>query len=570
MPLPLDQAGVAGERVVRQLAEAMLFERLVEAQTSSHRGRTLFAWADGDRSFRGIGYSGAFDRIRLLAGSVQASRDGRSWRAAELDELVACLPSDDKVRARLLHELRRTTELCGWNAENLPGRSRRNLPYGALDGALDEGHAYHPCFKARTGFSNADHRDFGPEAGARFQLVWLLVRRSEVEQRLPCGEVAFWSAELGGAAWLELCGRCCEHQASLSDYALVPVHPWQWRSLRATLLAPWLNDGTAICLGEAGPFYAASQSIRTLGNAEIPQAANVKLAMNMSNSSSLRTLEPHSVCTAPLLSCWLKQTVAADALFASDYPLEVLEEYAGIIAGKSGPLAGQLAAIWRRSPSAGLQPGEQAVPFNALMVTEQDGRPFIDDWVARFGLDAWLAQLLRVAVLPVWHLLVGHGVATEAHGQNMVLVHRDGWPVRLILRDFHDSVEYVPGYLRDTAELPDFLALDPIYAARGVDEFYWMERVESLGELVADALFVFNLAEVAHLLQARYGHAETAFWAQVRTLLADYARDTGLQQRQAMLGLDRPIFATDPLLSRKLGTGRTSLPVANALFSPDV
>ncbi|TIN17865.1 MAG: hypothetical protein E5Y59_07765, partial [Mesorhizobium sp.] len=85
------------------------------------------------------------------------------------------------------------------------------------------------------------------------------------------------------------------------------------------------------------------------------------------------------------------------------------------------------------------------------------------DWVEQHGLDAWLDKLVATVVMPVFHLLVGHGIATEAHGQNLILIHRDGWPVRLAMRDFHDSVEYVPGFLRDPSTVPDFLALNPAY-----------------------------------------------------------------------------------------------------------
>lgn len=566
MPLPLDRQGQPRERVVRQLAEAMLYERLVDASETHEGNRTFFDWTGAGRAFRALGFRGAFDRVRLLTDSIEVQ--DRTWRAAGIADLVACLPG--RNLDRLKAELERTAELCARNDGQVRHLSRRGLAYAALEGALDEGHAYHPCFKARTGFSDVDHDSFGPESGSRFQLAWLAVARGEVRQNLPCGDREFWQQELDAETWALIDGWRAGRGIAWDSHALLPMHPWQWRKIGPTALAPWLADGTAVFLGFAGPDYVASQSIRTLINADRPHAANIKLPLSMVNSSSLRTLEPHSVCTAPVVSQWLREIVGNDPLFADTYPLTILDEYAGIIAGRDGPLAGQVAAIWRRSTLADLVPGEAAVPFNALMVTERDGRPFIDDWIARHGLDAWLDQLLRVAVLPVWHLLVGHGIATESHGQNMVLVHRDGWPVRLVLRDFHDSVEYVPSFLRDPARVPDFLSLDPAYAKGDADEFYWMERVESLGELVADALFVFNLAEVAHLLATRYGLPEVRFWQTVRAIVATYAQDTGLSARQARLGLDRTVITTDALLARKLGIARTSHDVANALFSPDV
>ncbi len=569
MPLPLDLPGRPDERVVRQLVEAVLYEGLVEATVTGDGAQLAFAWSDGLKRFRCAGVKGAFGRIRLAAGSVESkSRDG-AWHAATLDELVAGLPASVEDRRRLLGELQSTLVHCSWNDRNLRQGSRHDLGFAALEGALHEGHAYHPCFKARTGFSESDNRDFGPEAGNRFQLGWLLVKRSEISQRLPVDEAAFWLAELGAEVFALLDRERARLGLAWDDYNLLPLHPWQWTSLRDTLLAPWLADGTAHFAGIAGDRYTASQSIRTLLNADRPGAANVKLSMNMSNSSSLRTIEPHSVCTAPVISRWLGDVVAGDPLFETTYPLVVLEEYAGIIAGRDGPLAGQLAAIWRRSVTSVLADGEQAVPFNALMATEHDGRPFIDEWVRRHGFRNWLGQLLEVAILPVWHLLVGHGIATEAHGQNMVLIHRDGWPVRLVLRDFHDSVEYVPGFLRDPNKVPDFLALDPAYRDALPDQYYWMEDVETLGELVTDALFAFNLAEVSHLLQTFYGLREADFWTAVRRMLAEYAASHGLGARQDQLGLTRQTLTAEALLARKLNTGRSSHAVPNPLSTPD-
>ncbi|WP_395448522.1 IucA/IucC family protein [Aminobacter sp. UC22_36] len=569
MPLPLDLPGRPDERVVRQLVEAALYEGLVEMTVTGDGAQLTFAWWDGDKRFRCEGVKGAFGRIRLSAGSVESeSRDG-AWQAATLDELVASLPASVEDKRRLLGELYSTVAHCSWNDRNLRQGSRRDLGFAALEGALHEGHAYHPCFKARTGFSESDHRDFGPEAGNSFQLAWLLVKRSEVSQRLPVDEAAFWIAELGTEVFAQLDRERARLGLAWNDYCLLPLHPWQWQSLRDTLLSPWLEDGTAHFAAIAGDRYTASQSIRTLLNADRPEAANVKLSMNMSNSSSLRTIEPHSVCTAPDISRWLGALVADDPLFETTYPLVVLDEYAGIIAGRDGPLAGQLAAIWRRSVTSTLGDGEQAVPFNALMATEHDGRPFIDEWVRRHGFRNWLGQLLGVAILPAWHLLVGHGIATEAHGQNMVLVHRDGWPVRLVLRDFHDSVEYVPHFLREPDQAPDFLALDPAYRTALPDQYYWMEDVETLGELVTDALFVFNLAEVSHLLQTFYGLDEADFWQAVRRMLADYAATHGLGARQDQLGLARPTITAEALLARKLNTGRSSHAVANPLSTPD-
>ncbi|WP_041358115.1 IucA/IucC family protein [Methylorubrum extorquens] len=553
-------------RVLRQLAEAVLFEGLAEREPIRDlTGR--IAWRLGSRRFRAAGTLGPFGRPRLDPGSVEMAGEAGTWAPADLATLVEALPAAPEHRTRLLAELRQTVELCRWNAQNLSPPERRALPFAALDAALWEGHPYHPSFKARTGFSLEDHRRYGPEAAAPFRLEWLAVRRDTIALALPSPEDGFWRAELGGEGDV-LASRLAAAGHSLDTHTLLPVHPWQMRRLEEEALRPWLAEGRAVALGTAGPRYVASQSLRTLHNLDDPSAASVKLALAVVSTSSLRILNPHFVLTGPALSDWLAGLVAADP--ALQGRVTVLREYAAALADRNGPLAGQLAAIWRESPR--LVPSEAAVPFNALAVCEADGSPFIAPWLERYGRDAWLDRLVTVAVLPAWHLLAGHGVALEAHGQNMILVHRDGWPDRVILRDFHESAEYAPDFVTSPERVPDFGAIDPAHAGPADDRFHAMRSAATLAELVTDSLFVFNLGEITRLLQRRHGLDEAGFWRRLGQRLRHHATEHGLEARFARLEVEVPWLRVEALLSRKLGLGEAggSLLAPNALFpSPD-
>ncbi len=551
MPLPLDLPGRPDDRVLRQLTGALLFEGLVDAQRTLENGVIRFAWTLGGRAFRCTALVGPFGRIRPLPASVEMQTADDTWSPAALNEMVSCLPGTGITRGKLLGEMRQTIDFCTWNDRNLPRRDRRALPYALLEGALDEGHPYHPCYKARSGFSLADHAIYGPEAAKPFRLVWLLVARRHLRQALPGNEAAFWQDELGQETWLLLQSRQAELGLDADDFGLVPMHPFQWRDLKDTHLADWIAAGDVHCLGVAGDAYTATQSVRSLINTDRPLAASIKLPLNIVNTSSRRTLEPHSVCTAPVISAWIAGIVAGDAHFAETYPLTILEEYAGIIADAGLGLEGQIGAIWRENAEATLLPGESVVPFNALMMVENDGRPFVDDWIRRFGLMPWINRLIEVAVLPVWHLLVHHGIAVEAHGQNMLLVHRDGWPVRLILRDFHESIEFSAAFLRDPEKAPDFAMLHPLYSEAEPDQFYWTDNPDSLRELVMDTLFIYNLSEISHLFDQCYGLPEERFWQRVEAVLSAYAQTHGTA-RLTLLGHDQPEILTESLLTRKL------------------
>ena len=538
----------AGARVSRQLAEALLFEGLAQFTADAARGEIV--WRLCALTFRAQGRIGPFGRPRLDAGTLERSEGRGVWRKAEAADLVEALPAQPDIRARLSAELAQTVELCRWNAGALPRLDRRALPFTRLDAALDEGHTYHPAFKARTGFTLKDHRRYGPEAAEPFRLPWLAIRRDFVNMVLPEPEPLFRQRLLGADA--DRIERALGPDG-LRSHALMPVHPWQLDHLRRGPFAHWLRDGRAVELGEAGRRYRPSQSLRTLHDADDPAAPSVKLAMSVVSTSSLRILDPHFVLTAPALSRWLCEIVAGDPLLGGG-ALTLLPENAAILADRAGPLAGQLACIWRESPR--LSPGEAAVPFNALGAREPDGRLFVADWLAAHGgAERWLARLVEVAVLPVWHLLLAHGVALEAHGQNMILVHRDGWPERVILRDFHESAEYVRDFVRAPGRIPDFGAIDPAHAGPADDRFHEMRSPEVLAELVTDSLFVFSLAELTHALARHHGLDEAAFWPALGERLARHAAEHALEERLAALKLGENHLRVESLLRRKLGAG---------------
>lgn len=545
--------------MLRQLVEALLFERLASWSSELHPPH---GGVDRNVSFR-VGSSwyrcrariGAFGRVRVVNGSVRKVTHRRphdvGWR-----ELLNDLPGSLTQKAEIAAELENTARLCRWNLEQLPalGRSRRELDYDQLESLLHEGHPYHPCFKSRSGFSVADHAAYGPEAGNAFGLRWIAVRRSSLRQQLPAPEHEF----LGASVWSRLTRACEQARAPVDQFGVLPVHPWQWQqlqtqpALRAALARRELVD-LELELG----CYRATQSVRTLLPAGDPAGDHVKLPLALRVSSSLRTLQPETVHAAPAISAWLKALIEGDPYFAEVAGTVVLAEHGSAAYSPSSPetaeLESNLAAIWREPVAAHLRAGEAALPFNALFAVEADGRPFVAPWLERHGLRAWLERLLRVTLLPLWRLLVEHGVALEAHGQNLVLFHRDGMPERLALRDFHDSLEYVPSFLKEPELAPDFSRIDPRFAAAAPGRHYAMSSVVELRDLFVDTVMIFNLSELSWLLEREYAFSEVEFWRLARGVIAEYGRsrwhDTA---RAARVGLGAAYVHTESLFKARL------------------
>ncbi|GLQ32863.1 siderophore biosynthesis protein IucA [Litoribrevibacter albus] len=566
--------------------EALLFEQVIDYQfTPRTDAPGVFTFSLGDIDYQARGYIAGFSRIRLDQDSVvKCSSDAEHTASPELSDILNALPTTPAIKRKLSEQLAQTIYLCQWNAEHLPPRGRRaELDYPTLESQLDEGHPYHPCFKARTGFSVADHQAYGPECASPIQLHWLAVRRDLISQSLPpifscvpsspeqspqeqspqeqsssaLDDLHFWQQEIGLPGWLDLQQRMNTARLSWRDYTLLPIHPWQWHNLKTKALAEPLATDELVHLGAAGDLYQATISVRSLINISRPEKATIKLPMNMINTSSLRKLTPHSVCSAPAISHWLHQVVSKDQFF-QQHPLILLNEFAGILVEDQGDhwqsvLSGQLGVIFRESLFPYLKPQQQALPFTAIYAQEHDDQPLIQPWIERYGLENWFSQLIDVAVIPVWHLLVKHGLAVEAHGQNMVLVHQDGRPQALILRDFHESVEYVEDYLAEPALKPDFEQLNPCYREAPDNEYYWMSSVEALRELIIDTLFVFNLSELACVFERHFDVTETSFWQTIYQRLQAYAKQGHCSQsRLDRMPINQREISTESLIAKKL------------------
>ncbi|NTS78835.1 hypothetical protein HR060_18495 [Catenovulum sp. SM1970] len=540
-------------RVIKQLLEAVLYEHVCEKTYKDG----YFFFELNQRQYKAKGRYSSFGRVRLDSQQMAFKKE-MIWQTVDLEELIEDLPTNDIVKAKLHSELMQTIKLCQWNHAKITKPNRRTqLGYSQLESLIDEGHPYHPCFKARTGFSLNDHQNYGPEYQNTFQLDWIAIRSNLMRANLPVNnEVEFWQNELGEKTYQVLQNRLVEQTGQTEGFSLLPIHPWQWQNLQSELNV-LVQNGQLAYLGAAGDQYQASISVRTLLNVTHPEKANIKLPLNMVNTSSLRSIDSHSICSAPVLSNWLNNLVKDDEFFSQNAVL--LDEYAGITFDydktQDAPcfhkLDGQIGVIFRQSIHS-LIDENRVVPFVALTVLEADGKPFIEPWIKQYGCEKWLQQLIETTIIPVWHLLVNHGIAIEAHGQNMLFSHQNGWPEKAVLRDFHESLEYVDSYLAQPALTPNFKELDSRYQNANPDQYYWMQNVEALRELVIDTLFVFNLADLSLLLEEYYQYPEQAFWQLVHQCFNHY-QESGLTNKDRIEQVDiyQPYIKTESLLMKK-------------------
>ncbi|MFE1291762.1 IucA/IucC family protein [Streptomyces sp. NPDC058751] len=245
----------------------------------------------------------------------------------------------------------------------------------AWEQRIVDGHPYHPNCRARMGFSVAEQLEYGPEHRTSVRLGLVAV-----DDALVTGAWPKWLWD--------------------GDRVLIPVHPWQ----AAHVLDAPVQEGFA-----ARPLM----SLRTLA---VPDGPHVKTALSARLTSSVRDISVYSVRTADTVSAFMEEMTAR-----LDVPLHITRTLGAATAGSP-----ELAAVVRESPDGYAGEGERCVPVAALALTRLPEKP------------SWLAEFTRL-VLTAGLRMLELGVALEAHGQNLLVVlDREGSPVRLVYRDLAD------------------------------------------------------------------------------------------------------------------------------------
>ncbi|KAA0016965.1 IucA/IucC family siderophore biosynthesis protein [Salinicola corii] len=540
-------------RVTGQLLQTLLYEdvfawRAFAREDADGATHDIHVTLDEGLRYRARGWCfHGFSLIRLDFASLRRCESAASHpedgatSVLSLSQLLADLQTRvgaDVSLERLTRELEQTLlhDLQSAIAHTFHP-SPTKLAADALERYFIDAHSYHPCYKSRLGFSLADNARYGPEFGHSFAVVWLAVPRAlSVAVSIDEDAVdAFLAAQAGSEvvarfdAWLAGQGR------SADTMRLLPVHPWQWRHAVMRALHAEIADGQVAMLGQGERRYTPQQSIRTLAPVD-GRAPYLKLAMNLTNTSSTRLLARHTVVNGPIVTRWLKTLIASDPK-ARERGFVLLGENVGVsLDERAFPerqyarVYGMTGALWRENVAQYLHAGERAVPFNGLTQLTRDeagepARPFIDPWVRRHGLEAWAKQVIEVASAPLLHLLYAEGIALESHGQNIVLIHRDGWPGRVALKDVHDGVRYSRAHLAHPECEPALEPVPPRHAALNRNSFLLTDDPAAVRDYVCDAFYFIALADLAVFLWRHYGLAESRFW--------QFAGETVLAYQQA-------------------------------------
>ncbi|WP_439688659.1 GNAT family N-acetyltransferase [Curtobacterium sp. SP.BCp] len=421
----------------------------------------------GDSTYRFRARVHALEHWSIDEPSLSRTRDGRPAPLDAQDLVLALhhvLGIPDELLGTYLEEIASTLASAAAKHRR-GGPSAAQLARGRTDGdvvasfqdaeaAMTEGHPAFVAANGRIGFGLDEYRAYAPESGGRFRYRWLAARREHTHLALAAGrtEEAHWQAELDPATVDRFRDTLERRGLDPDEYTWFPVHPWQWQHRIAVTFAPDLGRQDLVDLGEGPDDHQPQQSIRTAFNRSRPERSYVKTALAVQNMGFLRGMSPAYMRSAPAVNDWVAELVSGDPVLA-DAGFSVLREHAAI--GYTGdayhrvdvvsPQRKMLAALWRESPVPLLHPGERPITMAALLHRDARGRSVAAALVEQSGLDAatWVRRYLDAYLRPVVHCLTEHQLLFMPHGENLVLVLRDGAVSRVFMKDIGEEVVVV-------------------------------------------------------------------------------------------------------------------------------
>ncbi len=410
--------------------------------------------------------------------------------------------------------------------------------YLASEQGLWFGHPNHPAPKARLWPEHLGQQTYAPEFRARVPLHVLEVPRDGLQLR---GNGLSDEQVLAGFA---------DQRLARSGRAAICLHPVQAQLFLADPRVKALVDsGEIVDLGQKGPLASPTASMRTWygegrdyflkgslnvritncvrKNAwyELDSALFIDRLFSRLQREHQATIGGATLVSEPGALSWAPaDSSAEDAHWFREQTGAILREnFCRHAAPQSCLMAGTLFAR-----------NLQLRPLIHGFLQQPGARKPSDDYLLDW-FEAYQALLLR----PVLALFFNHGVVLEPHLQNAVLVHDNGWPAQLLLRDF------------EGVKLTDDLGVNHLEAgiAERVRQSLTYTR-EQGWKRISYCLFVNNLSEAILALSWERPHLAAAMWQRVERQLQATPRE-----------LVRPAPELDALLAGEPIACKTNLKV---------
>ena len=513
---------LAGQRLIEMAIAEFLYEEIIQV-THLKDNRYQLTLDDQTYTFKAQNY--LLGHWQIEEGSVRELSVAEDLPAWNLHTFIRAFSNQTEVKpftkAYLIKEMNNTwlAEAHLFDESRLSSEAALTASHHEIEGML-RGHPWLIMSKGRMGFGYDDYLSAAPELSPTVKVLWLAVHRDLAEFR----STKEWQAgrlyqhELSAEELANFEQKLHERGCSCRDYFLIPVHAWQWHQWLVPTYANEIVDQRIIELGVGQDDYVPMQSIRTLCNISQPERHYVKLPVSIFNTAVYRGLPSKRNLAAPAVTAWLKQIQSQDpdlkqsgvAFLGEVATLTIHQPCFDQIEGAPYQFKELFGCLWRESVDPVIGTGEQALSQAALLHRDINGQSILAVLIQASGLSPlqWLKRFAEVSVTPLLICLYKYGLAFSPHGENTMLIHANGVPQKMVLKDFIDDVNLVDEDFPELASLPiegQILLRHPAH---------------ELSHFIFTGLFMVHYRYICNVFLQDYPeHSEVEFWQTISSVI---------------------------------------------------
>jgi len=513
---------LAGQRLIEMAIAEFLYEEIIQV-TDLKNNRYQLTLDDQTYTFKAQNY--LLGHWQIEEGSVRELSVAEDLPAWNLHTFIRAFSNQTEVKpftkAYLIKEMNNTwlAEAHLFDESRLSSEAALTASHHEIEGML-RGHPWLIMSKGRMGFGYDDYLSAAPELSPTVKVLWLAVHRDLAEFR----STEEWQAgrlyqhELSAEELANFEQKLHERGCSCRDYFLIPVHAWQWHQWLVPTYANEIVDRRIIELGVGQDDYVPMQSIRTLCNISQPERHYVKLPVSIFNTAVYRGLPSKRNLAAPAVTAWLKQIQSQDsdlkqsgvAFLGEVATLTIHQPCFDQIEGAPYQFKELFGCLWRESVDPVIGTGEQALSQAALLHRDINGQSILAVLIQASGLSPlhWLKRFAEVSVTPLLICLYKYGLAFSPHGENTMLIHANGVPQKMVLKDFIDDINLVDEDFPELASLPiegQILLRHPAH---------------ELSHFIFTGLFMVHYRYICNVFLQDYPeHSEVEFWQTISSVI---------------------------------------------------
>lgn len=337
--------------------------------------------------------------------------------------------------------------------EALPGAD----PASSLERLVTEGHPFHPSAKIRRGMTPAESLLYAPAFTDTIDVRFVAVEKEytlQVRTNATLTELLY-DCFPGLEAAVR---RAIPAGHSHEDYAVIPIHPWQYYHVIPDRYAEQIVRDRVVPLPEYTWSATPLLNLRTV----VPYAddwhtephPHLKLAVNVQLTNVVRTVSPQAVSNGPRVTELLNTILEREAFEQLGILCEVA---ATCYHAPGGPHADgaefdnarNLSGLARQNPYSHPLVSDDATPVavgSLLATSPVTNRPIVCDVLDRFSdgrgattnasdAKAFFESYVDTVVPEQLRLLSKYGIALETHPQNSYVVFTEGRPIAILIRD---------------------------------------------------------------------------------------------------------------------------------------